>query len=122
VSVKDVFESKDKICIFMTKVTGGELFDYIVDKNGAPEKEAKFLFYQILLAIDYLHTMKVTHRDLKPENILLEGGRSWGRVYITGLFILIILIDRLWNGKVELQHRQQNEQDEDKVRNIWLSW
>ena len=27
----------------------------------------------MLLAINYMHQMKVTHRDLKPENILLES-------------------------------------------------
>lgn len=68
----------------MTRVCGGELFDYIIKQNGAAEPEAKFFFYQIVLALSYLHEMNITHRDLKPENILLEGSHAWSRVFISG--------------------------------------
>ena len=53
-------------------VSGGDLHR-VLKKNGAlPEKIAKFLIAEIILALEYLHTqLKIIYRDLKPENILL---------------------------------------------------
>ena len=36
------------------------------------EKEASFVTYQILEALQYLHLSGIVHRDLKPENLLIE--------------------------------------------------
>ncbi|TPX67100.1 hypothetical protein SpCBS45565_g04017 [Spizellomyces sp. 'palustris'] len=83
VQVKDVVHSEEFVCIFLTRVTGGELFDYILHTDGVQEHEAKFIFYQILLAVKYLHGMNITHRDLKPENLLLESPKPFSRLIIT---------------------------------------
>ncbi|KNC96528.1 CAMK protein kinase [Spizellomyces punctatus DAOM BR117] len=83
VQVKDVVHTEEFVCIFLTRVTGGELFDYILHTDGVQEHEAKFIFYQILLAVKYLHGMNITHRDLKPENLLLESPKPFSRLIIT---------------------------------------
>ena len=54
------------------RVTGGELFDRIVDRGCYTEKDASHCVKQILEAVDYLHCMGIVHRDLKPENLLYE--------------------------------------------------
>ena len=46
----------------MELLSGGELFNRIVDKGCYPETEAAELFAQILLSIDYLHSMDIVHR------------------------------------------------------------
>lgn len=46
-------------------VTGGELFDRIVEKGSYTEKDASLLIKQILEAVDYMHSQGVVHRDLK---------------------------------------------------------
>ena len=48
------------------------LFDKIIEKTKLNEAEAKLHFFQIALAIQYLHFKKICHRDLKPENVLLS--------------------------------------------------
>ena len=46
-------------------MTGGELFDRIVEKGSYTEQDASNLIRQVLQAVDYLHDKGVVHRDLK---------------------------------------------------------
>ena len=49
-------------------MTGGELFDRIVEKGSYTERDASALIKQILMAVDYMHSQGVVHRDLKVTN------------------------------------------------------
>ena len=49
------------------RVTGGELFDRIVEKGNYTEKDASEAIKSILEAVDYLHDLGVVHRDLKVQ-------------------------------------------------------
>lgn len=51
--------------LFVYRVTGGELFDRIVEKGSYTEKDASGLIRQVLEAVDYMHEQGVVHRDLK---------------------------------------------------------
>mgnify|MGYP002624748328 CR=1 FL=1 len=57
--------------IIMEYCDGGELFNYIVEKEKLDENEASMFFYQLISALEYIHSLGITHRDLKPENLLL---------------------------------------------------
>ncbi|CAB4313928.1 unnamed protein product [Prunus armeniaca] len=69
----EVMGSKTKIFIVMEFVTGGELFDKIVNHGRMREDEARRYFQQLINAVDYCHSRGVYHRDLKPENLLLDA-------------------------------------------------
>lgn len=56
----------------MEYASGGELFDYIVQKQRVKEPEACKFFHQIIAGVEYLHKLNIVHRDLKPENLLLD--------------------------------------------------
>ncbi|XP_060216137.1 CBL-interacting serine/threonine-protein kinase 3-like isoform X2 [Lycium barbarum] len=73
VQLYEVLASKTKIFIVLEFVTGGELFDKIVNHGRMQEKEARKYFHQLINAVDYCHSRGVYHRDLKPENLLLHA-------------------------------------------------
>ena len=49
-------------------MTGGELFDRIVEKGSYTERDASFLIRQVLEAVDYMHDKGIVHRDLKVDH------------------------------------------------------
>lgn len=54
-SFQIVFENKDKIILVMDCANGGELYDYINDRQQLTEKDARRIFRQIVSAIHYCH-------------------------------------------------------------------
>ncbi|XP_074986264.1 calcium/calmodulin-dependent protein kinase type 1 isoform X2 [Caretta caretta] len=70
VALDDIYESGGHLYLIMQLVSGGELFDRIVEKGFYTERDASQLIRQILDAVRYLHDMGIVHRDLKPENLL----------------------------------------------------
>jgi len=70
IAFHDMYDSKEKLYIVMELVTGGELFDRIIDAGHFSETEAAKCFKQIIQAVGYLHSIGIVHRDIKPENIL----------------------------------------------------
>uniref|UniRef100_A0A0E0BNH9 non-specific serine/threonine protein kinase n=1 Tax=Oryza glumipatula TaxID=40148 RepID=A0A0E0BNH9_9ORYZ len=65
VRIYEVMGSKTKIYIVLEYVTGGELFDTIVNHGRMREDEARRYFQQLINAVDYCHSRGVYHRDLK---------------------------------------------------------
>jgi len=70
VKLLEAYESRTCVYLVMELVTGGELFDRIVEKGSYSEKDAADLIKQVLSAVAYMHGEGVVHRDLKPENLL----------------------------------------------------
>ena len=70
--VYEMCESDDFFFIMMEYCSGGELFNYIVKNQRLSEDETSYFFYQIINALEYIHSKNIAHRDLKPENLLLD--------------------------------------------------
>ncbi|XP_076132945.1 NUAK family SNF1-like kinase 1 [Alosa pseudoharengus] len=72
IRMHEVFECREKIVMVMEYASGGELYDYIQQRQRLSEIEARNFFRQITSAVHYCHKNGVVHRDLKLENILLD--------------------------------------------------
>lgn len=70
--VYELYEDRDCFAVVSELISGGELFDYIVQAKRLTESMAASVMLQLLSALRYLHKCEIVHRDLKPENILLD--------------------------------------------------
>jgi len=73
IKLKEIFESETQLFLILELVTGGELFDRIVERQYYNEKDAADAVKQICEAVAYLHDNEIVHRDLKPENLLYRS-------------------------------------------------
>ncbi|KAK2496931.1 hypothetical protein MC885_019115 [Smutsia gigantea] len=64
VALDDIYESGGHLYLIMQLVSGGELFDRIVEKGFYTERDASRLIFQVLDAVKYLHDLGI------PENLL----------------------------------------------------
>eukprot|EP01135_Chromosphaera_perkinsii_P008421 Nk52_evm1s1348 gene=Nk52_evmTU1s1348 len=72
IGLHEVVETATHLFVIMQLVTGGELFDAIVERGYYTERDAAVVVKQLLEGIQYLHSNGIVHRDLKPENILYQ--------------------------------------------------
>ncbi|XP_061776803.1 death-associated protein kinase 3 [Nerophis ophidion] len=71
ITLHDIFENKTDVILILELVSGGELFDFLAEKESLTEEEATQFLKQILDGVHYLHSKRIAHFDLKPENIML---------------------------------------------------
>jgi len=74
--MREMFDTPNKLYLIMELVTGGEMFDRIVNRGSYSEKDASDVVRQIVSAVAYLHDLGIVHRDLKPENLLYANERD----------------------------------------------
>jgi len=67
------FEDKKNVFLVMELAKGGELFDQLISRGSYSEEDASVIIKQVLLGVQYLHSVGVAHRDLKLENILCKS-------------------------------------------------
>ncbi|KAM9776342.1 death-associated protein kinase 2 isoform X2 [Syngnathus typhle] len=76
ITLKDVFDSRSEVVLILEIVSGGELFDFIAEKEMVTEDEAIEFMKQILDGLAFMHSKNIGHFDLKPENIMLSDKES----------------------------------------------
>ncbi|XP_021098073.1 calcium/calmodulin-dependent protein kinase type 1G isoform X2 [Heterocephalus glaber] len=83
VTLEDIYESSTHYYLVMQLVSGGELFDRILERGVYTERDASLVIRQVLSAVKYLHENGIVHRDLKPENLLYLTPEENSKIMIT---------------------------------------
>ncbi|KAL1919298.1 uncharacterized protein VTP21DRAFT_1991 [Calcarisporiella thermophila] len=66
------FQDDSNLYLILDYVAGGELFTVLRKQQRFGENVARFYAAEVLLGLEYLHSLDIIYRDLKPENILLD--------------------------------------------------
>lgn len=73
VAFYEPLDDENNFYLVMELADEGTLLDLINRNQGMSDKQAKRLFYQLVLSLEYLHRHKrIAHRDLKAENVMLD--------------------------------------------------
>ena len=86
-------ETDTSVFLFLELMSGGELFDKIIEMGSFTESMAADISYKLLGALNYMHKKGIIHRDLKPENMLLARKGDLSAVKLTD-FGLSKMIDQ----------------------------
>ncbi|ESO87006.1 hypothetical protein LOTGIDRAFT_235177 [Lottia gigantea] len=75
----DAFEKKNCVCLVLELISGGELFERVINDDFILTEKACVMFLrQICEGVSFMHSQNILHLDMKPENILClsrEGNR-----------------------------------------------
>lgn len=82
VQLLDFYEEDDHFYMIMEYMTGGDVFDRIVQYTQYTEKDAHDLSVCLLKALQNVHQAGIAHRDIKPQNLLLVESEDNAKVKI----------------------------------------
>nr|CAB3462674.1 unnamed protein product [Digitaria exilis] len=74
------FTCRENLYLVMEYLNGGDLYSLLRNLGCLDEDMARTYIAELVLALEYLHSMNVIHRDLKPDNLLI--GRD-GHIKLT---------------------------------------
>uniref|UniRef100_A0A0E0P0D1 non-specific serine/threonine protein kinase n=1 Tax=Oryza rufipogon TaxID=4529 RepID=A0A0E0P0D1_ORYRU len=65
------FTSRENLYLVMEYLNGGDLYSLLRNLGCLDEDVARIYLAEVVLALEYLHSMHIVHRDLKPDNLLI---------------------------------------------------
>ena len=66
-----IFQDKKNYYFVMEYLPGGDVYT-LLSKHNLPKKTIQLIVAETILAVNYLHSIRILHHDIKPENILIS--------------------------------------------------
>jgi len=66
------FRATSTVFFVMSFARGGDLYALLESVGSLDEEVAIFYIAELIIAVEYLHSLNVVHCDLKPDNILIN--------------------------------------------------
>ena len=66
-----IFQDTKNYYFVMEYLPGGDVYT-LLSKNNLPRKTIQLIVAETILAVNYLHSIRIIHHDIKPENILIS--------------------------------------------------
>eukprot|EP00826_Nyctotherus_ovalis_P041475 TRINITY_DN4176_c0_g3_i2.p2 TRINITY_DN4176_c0_g3~~TRINITY_DN4176_c0_g3_i2.p2 ORF type:complete len:345 (-),score=140.94 TRINITY_DN4176_c0_g3_i2:2184-3218(-) len=92
------FKNEDYWFFVMEYINGGDLGSLLQNCGYLEEAYARLYMAEIIVALEYLHSMNILHRDLKPKNILID---STGHLKLTDFGLSQIKMKRMTHKWIE---------------------
>lgn len=105
------FTCRDNLYLVMEYLNGGDLYSLLRNVGCLEEDAARIYIAELVLALEYLHSLGIVHRDLKPDNILIAHD---GHIKLTDFGLSKI---GLINSTIDLSGPQTNGTNSPDVHN-----
>lgn len=118
--LRDMYEDYDHYYLVMDLVSGGEMFDHLIEFGAYSEADAARLMREVASALAFLHGVGVSHADLKPENLLLcDRRRHNGTIKMIDFGCAVVTQDNYHDDDLEDEVYEDVEM-RPKSRKRWL--
>lgn len=67
------FKDSANLYLALEYLHGGDFFHLLKTRDKLDEEESRFYAANVILAVEFLHSVDILYRDLKPENILIDA-------------------------------------------------
>jgi serine/threonine protein kinase len=74
--LRENFDEGDHFYLVLDLVSGGEMFDHLINNGAYSEADAARLVREVGSALAFIHGIGCVHFDLKPENLMLSSENS----------------------------------------------
>ena len=98
VDLKASFQEDDYLYLVMEFCPGGDLMNFLIEKDILTEDEAKFYLAELILSIEAIHKLDCIHRDIKPDNILID---SKGHIKLSD-FGLAKISEKIFENRLDI--------------------
>jgi Protein kinase domain len=88
--LRDMYEDHSYYYLILDLVTGGEMFEHLINYGAYSEADAARLMFEVSSALAFLHGVGIVHMDLKVL-LLLSVFTSTNRSYIANLILRFVV-------------------------------
>lgn len=69
----EIFQDQKSFHFVLEHCNGGDIVTRLEKEGHFSEEVAKKIIFEVLFAVNYLHTCGIIHRDIKPDNFLFDA-------------------------------------------------